>query len=353
MAGEKTEKATPKKRSDERKKGNVLMSQDVVAVASMFMCFFLLKQMLPMMAEGMADFFSFCMQRMAAPVIGEALDQDLIMQFLLVFFKACGPLLAISILVAVASTFAQTRMLVTFSSLKPKFSKLNPFSGLKKLFSLRSIIEVIKGSLKITILLAIIYKYLTGALGDFPKYLYADIGSACGYLMEKTFGMIWQIAMAFTAISAFDYLYQWWDHERQMKMSKQEIKEEYKQMEGDPQIKGKIKEVQRRLAQARMMQAVPQADVVVRNPTHFAVALRYDTQKDAAPIVLAKGQDYLALRIVAIAEENGVTVLENRPLARSLYASAELGQEIPSELYGAVAEVMVYLYKIGKKHAKR
>ena len=162
--------------------------------------------------------------------------------------------------------------------------------------------------------------------------------------------MVVRICIAFVAVAALDFFYQWWDYEKQMMMTKQEVKEEYKQMEGDPQVKGKIKEIQRRRAQQRMMQQVPGADVVVRNPTHFAVALRYKPDQDDAPIVLAKGQDNIALRIVQIAEENKVAVIENVPLARALYAQAELNQMIPPELYGAVAEVLVYIFKLnGKK----
>ena len=161
--------------------------------------------------------------------------------------------------------------------------------------------------------------------------------------------MILRIVIAFLALAAGDFLYQWWHYEKELRMSKQEIKEEYKQTEGDPQIKGKIKEMQRRRAQSRMMQQVPQADVVIRNPTHFAVALRYRPDVDNAPIVLAKGQDELALRIVAVAQGAGVAVMENVPLARALYAQTELNQEIPQELYGAVAEVLVYIFKLDEK----
>ena len=152
--------------------------------------------------------------------------------------------------------------------------------------------------------------------------------------------------LSYVVLAAADYFYQRWDYERQIRMSKQELKEEFKQLEGDPQIKSKIKHTQRKMAQSRMMQKVPQADVVIRNPTHFAVALRYKPDQDQAPLVLAKGQDQVALRIVKVAEEHGVAVVENVPLARSLYASTELGQEIPPEFYNAVAEVLVYLYRL-------
>ena len=167
--------------------------------------------------------------------------------------------------------------------------------------------------------------------------------------LALAFVMAIRIAVAYAVLASADFLYQWWDYERQLRMSKQEIKEEFKQTEGDPQVKGKIKELQRKMAQSRMMQNVPQADVVIRNPTHFAVALRYKPEKDSAPVVVAKGQDSLALRIVKAAEEAKVAVVENVPLARALYASSEVGREIPPELYNAVAEVLVYLYRLNDK----
>ena len=180
----------------------------------------------------------------------------------------------------------------------------------------------------------------------FARYFYTDLLTACGHLFEESFSLIIQIGIAYVVLAAADVFYQWWDYERQIRMSKQEIKEEYKQTEGDPQIKGKIKEAQRKMAQSRMMQQVPQADVVIRNPTHFAVALRYRLDKDPAPVVLAKGQDEVAARIVRKAEECKIAIVENVALARALYASTELNREIPPELYNAVAEVLVYLYKM-------
>ena len=264
-----------------------------------------------------------------------------------------GPFLGVTALLAVAATFAQTRLLVSAESLKPKFNRISPLQGFKRLFSLRSVVEALKGILKITILLYLIYRYFqTVALG-FSNFLDMDIGQACSILFEDIVTLIMQVAIAFTALAGADYFYQWWDYERQLKMSKQEIKEEYKQTEGDPQVKGKIKEIQRRRAQQRMMQQVPGADVVIRNPTHVAVALRYKPDQDDAPVVVAKGLDELALRIVSVAEENGVAVVENVPLARSLYADAALDCMIPMEFYGPVAEVLVYVLKLDRQESPR
>ena len=263
--------------------------------------------------------------------------------------KTVLPIMLVTGFCAVAVTLAQTKFLVSGELLRPKFSRISPKQGIKRLFSLKSVIDALKGVVKITLLLVIVYLSLKSQFLESAKYLYTDIGAACRHLFESGKSMAISIIIAFIVIAALDFMYQWWEYERQLRMSKQEIKEEYKQIEGDPQIKGKIKENQRKMAQRRMMQQVPHADVVIRNPTHFAVALRYQPEKDSAPIVLAKGQDELAARIVRIAQEHQVEVVENVPLARALYAQTELNQEIPPELYGAVAEVLVYIFKLTKR----
>lgn len=351
--GSKTEKATPKKRRDERKKGNVFMSRDAVAVASLLGSFFMFKLMAGIMVEEIDGFFHYCMSlaTMSGGTGATWLGQ-LVGRGIKTLLTMVGPLLAATAFCSVAATFAQTKMLVSGELMKPKFSRVNPLEGFKRLFSLKSIIEALKGILKITLLLIIIYNFLKGVFGELSKYLYTDLMTSCRHLFDNTFTMVMQIVVGFVAVAAFDFLYQWWDYERKLKMSKHEIKEEYKQTEGDPQIKGKIKELQRKMAQTRMMQKVPTADVVVRNPTHYAVALRYQPERDNAPIILAMGQDSLALRIVQVAQESKVPVVENVPLARALYAEGSLDQEIPPDLYNAVAEVLVYLYRLEKTHKK-
>ena len=345
--GNKTEKATPKKRSDERKKGNVFMSKDAVAVVTLLGPFAALWLLSGAFVEQNARFLSFCMELAAGPVdqIQSVLSQ-LAVQGLMVIGKTVAPILAVTILCAVAATFAQTRFLVSGESIRPKFSRINPLQGFKRLFSLKSLIEAMKGVLKITLLMAIIYLSIREMFLESSRYIYTDVTVACAHLVDCAVTMILRISIAFIALAVLDFFYQRWDYEHQMMMTKQEVKEEFKQMEGDPKVKGKIKEIQRQRAQARMMQQVPQADVVIRNPTHFAVALRYRPEQDNAPIVLAKGQDEVALRIVRVAEEHHVAVMENVPLARALYASTELNREIPPELYGAVAEVLVYIFRL-------
>ena len=353
MAGDKTEKATPKKRRDERKKGNVMMSKDVVAVATLLGSLAMLRIMGDTVVEQAKNLFASSFSLIAesgAATAGQSL-RELFTRCILVFVTVAGPFLAVTALLAVAATFAQTRMLVTGESLKPKFNRISPLQGFKRLFSMRSVVETLKSLLKIVVLLYLIFSYFGDTAVGFSRFFDMELGQACSILFNDILALVLRVAVAFVVLAGADFFYQWWDYERQMRMSKQEIKEEYKQTEGDPQVKGKIKEIQRRRAQQRMMQQVPGADVVIRNPTHVAVALRYKPEKDDAPVVVAKGLDELALRIVAVAEENRVAIVENVPLARSLFAGTDLDREIPPEFYGPVAEVLVYVLKLDQKEA--
>ena len=352
MAGDsKTEKATPKRRRDERKKGNVLMSKDAVAVATLIGSLMMVQLMGGVVLREVKLVLETCFYYIATnkPGMFPGMLDQLVRTCLLAFLTMAGPFLAVTAVLAVSVTFFQTKLLFSTESLRPKFNRISPLQGFKRLFSLRSIIEALKGMLKITILLALIYNYFQSVALSFSRFLDMDLWKSCSILFRDIVTLVMQIVVAFVVLAFFDYLYQWWDYERQMRMSKQEIKEEYKQTEGDPQVKGKIKEIQRKRAQQRMMQQVPQADVVIRNPTHYAVALRYKPELDNAPVVLAKGLDELALRIVKVAEEHSIPAVENVPLAHALYDSTDLGREIPPQLYGAVAEVLVYIFKLDQK----
>lgn len=343
----KTEKATPKRRRDERKKGNIFFSNDAVSVLVLLSCFAVTYAVGPMAVERLDWFFRYCYQRIQADALLYGLElTELIHEALWTVVIVAGPILAVAIFAGIGVTLFQTKMLITGETLKPKWDRLNPINGMKRLFSLRSIIEALKGILKIVILLYLVYQFIYGLLTSLVRYMQVDFLTACRHLFDQCFSLTMQIMLAYIVLAGADIFYQWWEYERNLRMSKQEIKEEFKQMEGDPKIKGKIKQMQRQMAMSRMMQQVPEADVVIKNPTHFAVALRYRPETDAAPIVLAKGQDHLALKIIAIAEEHKITVIENIPLARALYAQTDLNRQIPPELYNAVAEVLVYLYKL-------
>lgn len=350
MAGEKTEKATPKKRRDQRKEGNVFQSKEIITVVSLVGSFCCLRLLFPITYRIMRD----CLVEYIgyAGTVSELGKSDLRMlsfQFAAMIVKGAFPMLLIASLLAVLATGVQTRFLFAPKAFKPKFSGLNPLKGLKNMFSGKSLIELLKGIIKIIIIGFIIYNILKKEMFLMANTMYMDIGSSSVYVLNRIFTMVLQVSMYFAIIAVADFFYQRWSYEKKLKMSKDEIKEEYKQIEGDPQIKGKIKSMQRQMARSRMMQAVPEADVIIRNPTHYAVALKYNPGKDNAPHLIAKGQDELALRIVKIGEENDVVVIENKPLARGIYASTPLDAEIPGEYYGVVAEILVQVYKLKNK----
>ena len=327
------------------------MSRDVVAVATLLGSLVMLRAMSGVVMQRAEDILYTCFDYIGRSYAGflPTIGRELVFNCLTTIAVVAGPFLLVTLILSVAATFAQTRMLVTTEPLKPKLSKLNPLSGFKRLFSLHSVVELIKNLIKISILLYLIYDYFTTVVVSFGRFLDMELNQAAEILFEDIFQLVLRVVVAFTAVAFFDYLYQRWEYERKLRMSKQEIKEEYKQMEGDPKVKGKIKEIQRQRARERMMRQVPGADVVIRNPTHVSVALRYKPEKDNAPVLVAKGLDELALRIVKVAEENHVTVVENVPLARSLYAAIDLGREITPDFYGPVAEILVYVLKMDQE----
>ncbi len=347
---EKTEKATPKKRRDQRKEGNVASSKDVIAVASLIGCFYCLQLLFPAIYETLRDTMIF--QITAVAEIDElSLGnlQMLGMKTVKDLAKCIFPLGVISLTIGVVATGIQTRFNVTSKPLKFKLSKLNPLKGIKNMFSAKQVVELLKAVIKIIILGVILYGILKDEIVVIAQMMDIDPLSSSAYVLKEIISMVLKVGMVFAAIAGFDYFYQRWSYEKNLKMTKEEVKEEFKQSEGDPKIKGKIRSLQQSMARSRMMQAVPDADVIIRNPTHYAVALRYDIDKDNAPVVIAKGQDLIALKIVEIAENHKVTVIENKPLARGIYASTPLGGQIPAEYYGMVAEILVEVFRMNKK----
>ena len=240
--GNKTEKATPKKRRDERKKGNVFMSRDAVAVAGLLGTFGVLWLLTNTFAEQLGGFMTLCLTSIGREVqdVG-SLVGEMSVEAIVAIAKTVGIVAAAAILCAVAATFAQTKFLVSTESMKPKFSRLSPLQGFKRLFSLKSLVETLKNLIKIVILMAIVFLSIRDMFLESSRYLYTDLPVAVAHLVEVAWGMVVRICIAFVAVAALDFFYQWWDYEKNMMMTKQEVKEEYKQMEGDPQVKGKIK----------------------------------------------------------------------------------------------------------------
>ena len=254
------------------------------------------------------------------------------------------PILLIGFAVAFISDLFQVKWRPTTKPLQPKFSKLNPLNGFKKIFSAQSLVELVKSIAKILLIALVSYSYIK----DKGALLYAlydmSMMQAVNLIGETVIDLGIRISAIYMIIAGADFMYQKYKFKNDMKMTKQEVKEEYKNAEGDPEIKGKIKARMREASQRRMMQAIPKADVVITNPTHYAVAIQYDTEVAPAPIVVAKGSDYLAQKIKEIARENNIEIVEDKPLARMLYANVDVDKQIPPELYQAVAEVLAMLY---------
>lgn len=350
--GEKTEKATPKRKQDERKKGNVFTSKEIGPLVGLLAVLYSIQFLGSYILSAIVKAFNMFWGDAAT------LERITMAEVRVIYIEALGvlavaalPVLLIAGLVAVVITLAQTRGLFTMDALKPKFSKLNPINGIKNMFSLKGLVELFKSILKIIILGYVIYNQYLERFQDLPRLMEMDFLNVMAYAADFLMDIVTSVAAIYIFLVAADYLYQRWQFERDMRMTKQEIKEEYKQTEGDPQIKGKIKQRQREMSMSRMMQSVPEADVVIRNPTHYAVAIRYDAKKNHSPEVLAKGADLVALRIIKLAEETGVAVTENRPLAKSLYDTVPLNCEIPGEYFQVVAEILAYVYSKDKKKA--
>jgi flagellar biosynthetic protein FlhB len=271
-------------------------------------------------------------------------------QALATMLLTLAPLFASAMVLAVLAHMGQTRGLVSTEALHLKTDRINPLNGFKRLFSSRSIAELVKALAKIAVMVAATFDALRDGAARMTFLLQNDLPVALALVVDLLQAMALRCAAVLAGLSILDLAYQWWRFEKDLRMTKEEVKEEFKQMDGNPQTRGRIRQIQRQMATRRMMQDVPKASLVITNPTHFAIALRYNPGEDRAPVVLAKGQDLIAQRIKSIASEHQIVQVENRPLARLLFRSAEVGRQIPVELYGAVAEVLAYVTRLKEGH---
>lgn len=349
FAGEKTEKATPKKRQDSRKKGQVAKSQDINTAFLLLFCFLILFLFGGFMKDSMTALYSHAFTEYIQWNVTENTVHQVFIESTIETAKMLAPIILIAIIAGLAANFMQIGFLFTTEPLKFDLKKIDPIKGAKKIFSIRALVELLKSLLKIVFIGVITFAVIWMYKDDMMMLSFKNVDSALAFFGKVTIimGMAATIALLFLAV--FDYAYQRYDFEKNIKMSKQDIKDEYKNIEGDPLIKSKIKEKQRQMATRRMMSEVPAADVVITNPTHFAIAIKYEEAKASAPYVVAKGVDHLAFRIKEIARKNNVMTVENRPLARALYDAIEIGDVIPEEFYQAVAEILAYVYRMEKR----
>ena len=350
--GEKTEPATQKKLEDARKEGQVAKSREVSNAAMLLALFAFIGLIAGYYGNSFLNLFELIYNRI--PEWTVMYDGDLpyatlysglnlvIRRFLIIVL----PALLVGFVIPFVANLVQVRWSPTTKPMKPKLSKLNPINGFKRIFSLNSLMELIKSLLKIGIISLMAYIYLRQNQTKLLIILDLPIMDSLKMLSDMIVGLGIRIAAAYIALAAADFLYQKWKFSEDMKMTKQEVKDEYKNMEGDPQIKSRQRQRMMEASRRRMMQQLPQADVVITNPTHYAVAIKYDPDLYDAPYVVAKGADYLAARIKDIAKENHIEIVENKPLARMLYANVEVDQIVPPELYQAVGEVLAFVYHV-------
>lgn len=349
--GEKTEEPTAKRLDDARKEGQVAKSREVTNALSLIALFLILKLFVGFIGNELLELFHGIYSKIPEVFVmwnGTVPAGDLIVLLrnsLVSILIVLAPFFLIGFLVAFVGDYVQVKWKFTTKPLQPKFNKMNPISGMKKIVSLNSLMELIKALLKIGLIAYVVYTTIKNQYNVI--YLLFQMQLWQGVLLTGTMAIDLGLKCSFVymLIAAIDFVYQKRKFRKEQMMTKQEIKEEFKQSEGDPQIKGKIRQKMREASQRRMMQDLPKADVVITNPTHLAVAIQYDKEVAEAPIVLAKGQDYMAQKIKEAAKEHKIEIVENKPLARMLYHNVDIGQQIPPELYQAVAEVLAMVYQ--------
>lgn len=347
--GEKTEEPTAKKLEDARKKGQVMRSTEVVTAATLLAFFFMLKIFVGFIGNRFMTSF-----RQTIGFISDYTSEPFTLNTARTIIRgsfwniivAAFPIMIVGFVVTNVAIVFQVKWKVTAEPLKPKFDKFNPVTGMKRLFSKDKIMDLFKSIAKVVILAYVVYSYLKNQWPLIYKMYSYTLPQAIAVIGDTVINVGIRISALFAVIALFDLFYQKWKYHQDMMMSKQEVKDEYKNSEGDPKVKSQQKQRMQQASQRRMMQDLPNADVVITNPTHLAVAIKYDKDTNEAPVVVAKGADYLAQKIKDRARENAIEIVENKPLARMLYHNVEIGAEIPPELYQMVAEVLAYVYSL-------
>lgn len=348
---ERTEQATPKRREESREKGQVAKSREVSSAAILAACliYFYFN------ASGMMN----QMQEVIRWIFMESAQQDLNIRAMHRLITSLAfkmvilmiPLFLTVLAIGLLSNVIQVGILFSAEPIQPKLSKIDPIQGFQRLFSLKSLVELFKNILKMSIVGIVAYLTVRKEIIVLPTLMDQSVSGILAYIGRTSYRIMGLACIVLIMLAILDYAYQRWEHEKSLRMSKKDIRDEYKHTEGDPIIKGRIKRQQREMARKRMMANVPKADVVITNPTHLAVALRYDSEKMIAPVVVAKGAGFIAEKIKEISKAHQIPVIENKPLAQVLYKMVDIDQVVPENLYKAVAEILAYVY--GLKPEKR
>ena len=331
--GEKTEPATSKKLNDVRKEGQVAKSKEIITAISLMSLFIILKIYVGRLGTGFIDVFKNIYG--AIVVIGNDSGDGLSTGW--------------AVIIAILGNVLQQKWMITAKPMQPKLSKISPLSGFKRMFSVRQLLELLKSIVMITIIIAVVYSTIKDKMNVLLTFYDISLNTALSTVGDIIIGLGIKISAIFLIVGFADLVYQRHKFKNDNMMTKQEVKDEYKNSEGDPQVKGQIRKRMQEVSRRRMMQQLPEADVVITNPTHFAVALKYEPNEGRAPVVIAKGADYLAFQIKDKAKEYNIAIVENKPLARILYHNIDVGMEIPPELYQAVAEILAAVMKTNNR----
>ena len=353
--GEKTEPATSKKLNDIRKEGQVAKSKELITAISLMSLFIILKVYLSSLGTGLIDAYKEIYNSVPL-VISESTNglqtrmaTTVLRQVIVDVIKLAIPILIVAVVIAVLGNMLQQKWMVTAKPLQPKLSKLSPISGFKRMFSVRQVMELLKSIAMIALIMVVVYTTIKSKMNVLLTFYDVGLNTALSTIGSIIIDLGIKISAVFLIIGFVDLMYQRHKFKNDNMMTKQEVKDEYKNTEGDPQVKGQIRRKMQEISRRRMMQQLPEADVVITNPTHFAVALKYEPNAGKAPVVIAKGADYLAFQIKDKAKEYNIAIVENKPLARILYHNIDVGMEIPPELYQAVAEILATVMRTNNR----
>ena len=353
--GEKTEPATSKKLNDIRKEGQVAKSKELITAVSLMSLFIILKIYLSKLGTGLIDVYT-QVYNSISKVVDDSYNGlpirtagSVMQQVIIDMIKLVIPILLVAIVIAILGNMLQQKWMVTAKPLQPKFSKISPISGFKRMFSVRQLVELIKSIAMISIIMIVVYNTVKSKMNILLTFYDVGLNTALSTIVSIIIDLGIKISAVFLFVGFADLFYQRIKFKNDNMMTKQEIKDEFKNTEGDPQVKGQIKRRMQEVSRRRMMQQLPEADVVITNPTHFAVALKYEPDAGKAPVVIAKGADYLAFQIKDKAKEYNIAIVENKPLARILYHNIDIGMDIPPELYQAVAEILAVVMRTNNR----
>lgn len=353
--GEKTEPATSKKLNDIRKEGQVAKSKELITAVSLMSLFIILKIYLSKLGTGLIDVYT-QVYNSISKVVDDSYNGlpirtagSVMQQVIIDMIKLVIPILLVAIVIAILGNMLQQKWMVTAKPLQPKFSKISPISGFKRMFSVRQLVELIKSIAMISIIMIVVYNTVKSKMNILLTFYDVGLNTALSTIGSIIIDLGIKISAVFLIVGFADLFYQRIKFKNDNMMTKQEIKDEFKNTEGDPQVKGQIKRRMQEVSRRRMMQQLPEADVVITNPTHFAVALKYEPDAGKAPVVITKGADYLAFQIKDKAKEYNIAIVENKPLARILYHNIDIGMEIPPELYQAVAEILAVVMRTNNR----